>query len=70
LTRLLSAADEGTLADPSSATVAEYLRAWLDGAPKVAPKTLERYRELADCQIIPHLGAAKLQKLRPEHVAR
>ena len=29
LTRLLNLADTGTLPDPSSATVAEYLRAWL-----------------------------------------
>ena len=28
----------------------------------------ERYRELAEHQIIPHLGATKLQKLAPEHV--
>jgi Phage integrase, N-terminal SAM-like domain len=26
------------------------------------------YRELADKQIIPHLGPNKLQKLEPEHV--
>ena len=37
-----AAADAGTLpADPSSATVAEYLRAWLDGASQVSPRTLE-----------------------------
>jgi hypothetical protein len=38
LTRLLSAADAGTLVDPSKVTVAEYLRSWLDGAaPTSAP---------------------------------
>jgi integrase len=58
----------GTLPDPSNATVAEYLRSWLDSAHAQAPKTLERYRELAERQIIPHLGAAKLQQLKPEHV--
>jgi integrase len=68
LTRLLGAADSGALPDPTNSTVAEYLRAWLDGGSNVSPKTLERYRELADWQIIPHLGATKLQKLMPEHV--
>jgi hypothetical protein len=57
LTRLLGAADEGALPDPSTSTVAEYLRAWLDTMHGLSPKTLERYRELGDRQIIPHLGA-------------
>jgi integrase len=46
--------------------VGDYLRSWLDSAHEQSPKTLERYRELAERQIIPHLGATKLQKLRPE----
>ena len=68
LTRLLAAADQGTLPDPSSATLTEYLRAWLNGPLGLSPKTLERYRELSERQIILHLGATKLQKFRPEHV--
>src|SRR5262245_25917925 len=66
LTRLMSAADQGTLPDPSNATVSEYLCSWLDSAHEQSPKTLERYRELAERQIVPHLGAIKLQKLKPE----
>jgi hypothetical protein len=62
LTRLLGSADEGTLPDPSRSTLAEYLRAWLDGLHGLSPKTLERYRELSERQIIPHLGATKLQR--------
>jgi hypothetical protein len=68
LTRLLNAADQGTLPDPSNATVAEYVRLWLASTHGQSPKTLERYHELAEKQVIPHLGALKLQKLRPEHV--
>ena len=49
-------------------TVAEYLHAWFEGAPRVSPKTAERYLELAERQVVPHLGSIKLQKLRPEHV--
>ena len=70
LTRLLGSADEGTLPDPSGSTLAEYLRAWLDGPLGLSPRTLERYRELSELQIIPHLGVTKLQKLKPEHVQR
>jgi integrase len=79
LTRLLGAADTGTLVEPSRVTVAEYLRDWLgqDDDNGVAPpppagltaKTAERYRELAEDQIIPHLGSIVLQKLRPARLA-
>src|SRR5262245_15309955 len=68
LRKLLTSADDGTLVDPSSQTLAEYLRAWLRSTHEQSPKTLERYDELAERQVIPHLGAHKLQKLRPEHV--
>lgn len=68
LTELLNAADTGTLPDPCDVTLAEYLRTWLKSAHEQSPKTLERYGELAERQIIPHLGAIKLQKLKPEHV--
>jgi integrase len=70
LTRLLNAADTGTLPDPFAMTVSEYLHAWLNSTLTQSPKTLERYRELAERQIIPHLGGIKLQKLRPEHLER
>ncbi len=70
LTRRLAEIDEGVAVDPSHLTVAEYLRAWFDGsATGVTPKTLERYRELAERQIIPHLGATLLQKLRASQIA-
>jgi integrase len=68
LTRLLSAVDAGTLVDPTTATVGDYLGQWLDNALNLSPKTLERYRELAARQIVPHLGAIRLQKLKPEHL--
>jgi len=68
LTRLLRAADDGTLPDPTRMTVGEYLLAWLDTTHAQSPKTLERYCELAQRQIIPHLGHVKLPKLRPENV--
>jgi integrase len=76
LTRLLAQHDAGTLPEPSKVTVAEYMRRWLGEEPKegeappappagLTPKTAERYRELSEGQIIPHLGDILLQKLKP-----
>src|SRR5687768_8918424 len=61
LTRLLSAAESGTLVEPSKTTVAEALRSWLGSDTDLSPKTRERYSQLAEQQIIPHLGAVVLQ---------
>jgi integrase len=68
LTRLLGEKDAGNLADPTNTTVAEYSRQWLTSTHEQSPKTLERYSQLIELQVIPHLGAHKLQKLAPEHV--
>jgi integrase len=68
LTRLLSGVDSSTLVEPSKVTVEKYLLDWLDGTHGLSPKTAERYRQLADQQVIPHLGNIRLQKLRPQHV--
>jgi integrase len=68
LTRLVREADTGTLVEPSKVTVADCMRAWLGGPTDLAAKTLERYRQLSEQQIIPHIGAKALQKLRPVDV--
>ena len=67
--KLLGSADDGTLPDPTRMSVGEYVRQSLDAAHSLSPKTLERYRELAERRVIPHLGDVKLSKLRAEHVA-
>jgi len=68
LARVLNSHHEGTLVEPNKIKVADYIREWLDHSD-LSPKTLERYRELAELQIIPHLGNTTLQKLRPLHVS-
>ena len=68
LARLLNEAHTGTFIEPSKMTVAEHIRVWLDGAHGLSPKTAERYRQLAEQQIIPYLGAIALQKLRPAQI--
>jgi len=67
LTKQLQTFHDGMLVAPTKTTIAEYIRAWLDRAD-VAPKTLERYRQLAEQQIIPYLGNIEIQKLRPAKV--
>ena len=68
LRRLLKTADDGMHVEPDKTTVAAYLRRWLDDARDLAPKTRERYCQLAEQQIIPYLGATVLQNLRPAQV--
>jgi integrase len=70
LTRLLGAADAGTLPEPTKITVAEYLRKWIENDPDLQPKTRERYGELAEFQIIPHLGNTEMQRLRPGQIEK
>jgi len=68
LTRLLRSLDDGTLPNLNKATIAEYVRHWIATAQGRTPKTIERYGELCERQIAPHLGEIPLQRLRPEHV--
>jgi integrase len=71
LTKLLRERDTGVAIDPSTITVSAYLQAWLwEGATDLAPKTLERYQQLASQQIIPHIGDVALQKLRPADIKK
>jgi len=68
LIRLLAQVENGTAVDPLRVSVADYIRGWFDCDTDLSPKTLERYRQLAEQQIIPHLGSMPLQKLRPSQV--
>lgn len=69
LRRLLSEADTGQFIDPAKITVADYMGRWLTHAgTTVSAKTLERYREIVDCHIVPRIGAVQLAKLKPLHV--
>ena len=71
LARLVVAVKSGSFIDSSKITIASYLQSWIDlaEAVSISPKTAERYRQLIERQIIPHLGALRLQNLRASHVA-
>lgn len=68
LTRLLGQSDAGSLPPSDARTIAEHIRAWLDGRNGLSRKTLERYRELAERQIIPFIGGHRLQRLSVQAV--
>jgi len=71
LTRLMAGADAGNYVDPSKTTLAEYLDRWERdwAAVNVGRKTAERYGELLKHHVRPHLGALRLQKLRPVNLS-
>lgn len=69
LRQALGTVDEGTHVDPSAATVASYLRAWVDGS-QVRPTTQARYRQSVERHLVPHLGGIRLQALTVEDLDR
>jgi integrase len=53
---------------PSKTTVAEFVRARVDAweaGGDISARTAQRYRQLVENQIAPHLGVKLIQKLRP-----
>lgn len=70
LAKLITAAASGEMVDPTRVTVKEFLERWERDwvTTNVSPKTGERYRELMRLHVSPHVGATKLQKLRPVHL--
>jgi integrase len=64
--RLIAKQVENTYVDPSKRTVAEWVRSRIDqweAAGDISARTAQRYRQLTDNQIIPHIGAKPIQKL-------
>jgi integrase len=65
LVRLMAAADRGDYVDPSRTTLNEFLDHWETWAEtQVSAKTHERYRELFAHHVRPHLGMARVQRLK------
>jgi integrase len=73
LGELVAAVGNSSYIEPSKATVAEHVRdrvkqweAAYDPAAKtgISRKTAERYRELVENQIVPYIGAKRVQKLK------
>jgi integrase len=68
LAELITAVDQSKYVEPHKVTVAEFVRARVDhweAAGDISARTAARYSELVENQIVPHIGAKLLQKLRP-----
>jgi len=73
LAELIASVGKGSYVNQSSLTVLEHVRVRIEqwqALGKITPKTAERYRELLDNQIAPHIGKASLQKLKPADIER
>jgi integrase len=68
LAELLAALGAGNFVEPSRVTVAAFVRARVDqweAAGDISARTAQRYRQLVEHQIAPHIGGVLLQRLRP-----
>ena len=70
LARLVAQNSVGEGIDPSKATVAEFLERWdRDWASiNVGGKTLDATAKSFKLNVVPHIGAVRIQKLRPVHL--
>ncbi|KAB2795923.1 site-specific integrase [Brucella anthropi] len=67
--RLIAELNGGAYIEPDKATVAQFLKRWLDHVkPSVSRKTHERYAELCEQKLIPALGTTILIKLKTERI--
>jgi integrase len=71
LVELLNDAARGTLLDHSKETVGAFLARWDRDwvTNNVSPKTAERWQQLTVHQIVPHLGAIPIQRIKASHLA-
>jgi integrase len=67
MAELIASVAQSTFVEPSKITVAEWVRArvnqW-EASGDISARTAQRYRQLVEHQIVPHIGAKLLQKLR------
>jgi integrase len=68
LIELMAAVGKGSYVERSKVTVATHVLARIaqwEAVGDISAKTAERYREIAENQIVPHLGEKVLQRLKP-----
>jgi integrase len=73
LSELLASIGKGDYVEPSKLTVAVHVRARVNqwaAAGEVGARSAERYRQLVETAIVPHLGPVALQKLKPFDIER
>ena len=68
LAELIASVSQAKYVEPNKVTVAEWVRGRVDvweSAGDISARTAQRYRQLVENQIAPHIGVKLLQKLRP-----
>lgn len=70
LTEMLHSMDTNSFVSPSKITVEEYLNGWLDRKDGVERTTMNDYRSRMELDVLPYLGATKLQALSTEALER
>jgi integrase len=70
LSKMLEQINQGTYAEPSRMTLAEYLPGWLEAARLrgLRQTTLVGYEVMISRQLIPRIGALQLRELTPAHL--
>ena len=71
LAELIASISQDTFVEPSKTTVAQWVRARVDlweSAGEISARTAQRYRQLVEHQIVPHIGAKLLQKLKSPEI--
>ena len=68
--RIITEMRTGGYVEPDKTTVGQFLERWLEQIKtQVSPRSFERYDEIVRKNLIPALGALKLIKLQPAHIA-
>ena len=72
LAELIREIDTGAFVMPGKATVADFLKSWLENYARanVAPRTYEGYADIVNNRLIPSVGSIMLTKLTPEHLQK
>src|SRR5258708_1505290 len=68
--RLITDLKSGNALEPNKATLAQFLGRWLDHIrSQVTPKSHERYAGIVSQNLIPAIGAVRLNKLKPVQIS-
>jgi integrase len=68
--RLITAHEGGASIDATKETIAAFFERWIEHMQgQVAPRSHERYAEIARKNLVPLLGGIQLAKLKPEHIS-
>jgi integrase len=72
LAAFIAEVEEGSYIDPSKLKFKDFVDTWLKdyAEANLAPKTYHRYKEILDSRIIPELGYARMDQIKPLHIVQ